>query len=138
MRFSKRRHSTMPDLNMTPMIDVVFQLLIFFMTIPQVAALIQEPLELPKLKGTEDQQQLTLTINVTQTGDLRMGGQRTTIAGLVSFVSGELASVGGDASRLTVVVRADERGDSRAVNEVVAALSKLGIRMIRIAVQVAS
>ena len=99
---------------MTPMIDVVFQLLIFFMTIPQVAALTQEPLELPKLKGTEDQQQLTLTINVTEAGDLRMGGQPITIAGLVSYLTDELARVGGDASRLTVVVRADERGESRA------------------------
>ena len=41
---------------MTPMIDVTFLLLIFFMTVSQVSKLNREQLELPRQQGTEEQQ----------------------------------------------------------------------------------
>ena len=57
MRLTKRGTTALPDLNMTPMIDVVFQLLIFFMLVPHMSQVNKELLELPKLEGgTEDQE----------------------------------------------------------------------------------
>ena len=53
MRLSKR-HNPGLQMNMTPMIDVTFLLLIFFMTVSQVSAVNKEQLELPQLKGSED------------------------------------------------------------------------------------
>ena len=52
MRLTKRGTTSLPDLNMTPMIDVVFQLLIFFMLVPHMSQVNKELLELPKLSGT--------------------------------------------------------------------------------------
>ena len=43
--------------------------------------------------------------------------------------------VGDDPSKLHIVVRGDERGPSRGVNEVVRALAKLRVTHVRIAVQ---
>ena len=56
MRLCKRRRPTKVAMNMTPMIDVTFLLLIFFMTVSQVSKLNREQLELPRQQGTEEQQ----------------------------------------------------------------------------------
>ncbi|MFV1967381.1 MAG: ExbD/TolR family protein [Pirellulaceae bacterium] len=135
MRLTKRRRTTRPDMNMTPMIDIVFLLIIFFMTVTQVSEVNKERLQLPKLKGSQDQKRTTLTINVSQDGELRVSGRTMTIAGLVGMVADELQRLQGETSRLTVVIRADQRGTSRMVNEIVAALAKLRINLIRFAVE---
>lgn len=135
MRLTKRRVTPLPDLNLTPLIDVVFQLLIFFMLVPQMSQVNKELLELPKLKGTEDQQRTAVTINIDSNGDLLVAGHQLTIAGVVELVSREIQRVDGDVNRLTLLVRADRRGNSRMANQVVAALARLGVRQIRVGVE---
>lgn len=136
MRLSKRRRATSVHMNMTPMIDVVFQLLIFFMTVSQVSEVSRERLELPRQPGTEDQQPAVLTINVNQQGELIIGGIVYELSELIALVADELARLGDDPSRLTVVLRADRRVPSEFVNRTVAALARLDIRKVRIPVQV--
>ena len=121
---------------MTPMIDIVFLLIIFFMTVSQVSEMNKERLELPSLEGSEDQKPMTLTVNVNQNGELLVASNKTSIAKLVSIVDQETRRAGDDPDRVNVVVRADERGQCRAVNEVVTALGQLQIKRIRIAVEV--
>jgi biopolymer transport protein ExbD len=136
MRLGKRRATPLPELNMTPMIDVVFQLLIFFMLVPHMTRVNKELLELPKLSGTEDQQESSLTVNITRDGQIIVTNEPRTVAGVVEMVSGEISRFGGDRSRVKVLVRADQRGTSRMVNQVVSALAKLGVRQIRVGVEV--
>ena len=136
MRLTKHRRRTTAGINMTPMIDIVFLLIIFFMTVSQVSEINKERLELPKLKGSEDQKRTSLTVNIDQGGDVIVSGNRITTGELLTFVSLELAMVGDDPSRLTVVIRADERGKSQPVNEIVTALSRIQIKKVRIAVEV--
>ncbi len=136
MRLSKRRRVTSVRMNMTPMIDVVFQLLIFFMTVSQVSEVNRERLELPRQPGAEDQRPAVLTINVNQRGELIIGGIVYELSELVALVADELVRLGDDPSRLTVVLRADRRVSSEFVNRTVAALAQLDIRKVRIPVQV--
>jgi len=136
MRLTKHKRPTTAGMNMTPMIDIVFLLIIFFMTVSQVSEINKERLELPKLKGSEDQKRTSLTVNVDQSGDIVVSGNRITNAELLTFVSLELAKVGDDPDRLSVVIRGDERGDSRTVNEIVTSLARLQVKKVRIAVQV--
>lgn len=136
MRLSKRRRVTSVRMNMTPMIDVVFQLLIFFMTVSQVSEVNRERLELPRQPGAEDQRPAVLTINVTQRGELIIGGIVYELSELIALVADELVRLGDDPSRLTVVLRADRRVPSEFVNRTVAALAQLDIRKVRIPVQV--
>ncbi len=121
-------------MNMTPMIDVVFQLLIFFMTCTQVSKINKERLELPEQQGSQEQIESTLTINVNEAGDIIVSANKLTIAQLISIVGDEIALRGGDVAGIQVVLRADQRGTSKTVNEVVRALSQLQITRIRIAV----
>ena len=135
MRLSKRRRPTRAAMDMTPMIDIVFLLLIFFMTVSQVSEINKERLELPKLKGSEDQQPTTVTVNVTEAGEIVVSGNELSMPELVALVGDQLGSVGDDPSRLTIVLRADRRGTSRTVNEVITRLSQLGVTQVRIAVE---
>lgn len=135
MRLTKHRRKTSMMMDMTPMIDVAFQLIIFFMTVSQMSEVASEPLQLPTQAGAEEIKPKTLVVNITQEGQIRVAGDTLTIARLVALVSNELQRVGDDPGKLTVVVRADERGESRGVNEVVTALARLGVTRVRIAVQ---
>lgn len=123
-------------MNMTPMIDIVFLLIIFFMTVSQVSELNRERLELPRQAGSEDQQPAVLTININQAGDTIVGGTFYPLSDLIALVADELARLGDDPSRLTVVLRADRRVPSEAVNRTVQALARLDVRKVRFPVQV--
>jgi len=135
MRLTKRRRSTRPNMDMTPMIDIVFLLIIFFMTVTQVSRVNKEPLDLAKQKGSRDQQVANITINVTVDGEYRVSGNRVSLAQLVSLVSQELTDLGGDATRLKVTVRTDQNGISRHTNEVMKALSRIGVLRVNNAVE---
>jgi len=135
MRLAKSKASGALTMNMTPMIDVVFLLLIFFMTVSQVSQINRLRLELPQQSGTLDQGQTSLTINVGDDGQIFVGADATSIAGMVEAVLEQMTAVNNDPQRMTVVIRADRRGASRAVNQVVAALSQLGIQKVRVAVE---
>jgi biopolymer transport protein ExbD len=134
MRLAKRR-ATRLDINMTPMIDVTFLLLIFFMTVNQVSQTQREKLALPKLSGSEDQSQQSLVVNVEENGQIVVQASYVSLAELVGIVSAELAKVNDDPTRLTVLLRADRRGTSRTVNEIITALVKLNVNRVRVAVE---
>jgi biopolymer transport protein ExbD len=136
MQLSKHRRAATARINMTPMIDVTFLLLIFFMTVTQVSEVNKERVELPKQKGAEDQTPAELIINVTQDGDVIVSGETISLARLASMLGQQIADSGGDPNRVRVVLRADERGTSQTVNEVVETLDKLSLKRVRIAVQV--
>ena len=135
MRLTKHRRTTRPAMNMTPMIDIVFLLIIFFMTVTQVSEVNKEMVQLPTLEGSEDQKPTVITINVTQEGLLRISGETVTFPRLVGLIESEKARLGGDPRRLTIVVRSDERGTSRMTNDVIRTLGQLDINRVRIAVE---
>jgi len=134
MRLSKGRHTKL-EINMTPMIDVTFLLLIFFMTVNQVSKTNSEPVELPHLRGSLEQAEQPLIVNVDQAGQIFVSGNPLPAAALVTLINGELAARDNDPSRMNVVLRADRRGNCRAVNEIVDLLVRLDIDKVRIAVR---
>jgi len=135
MKLNKGRRGGKLEINMTPMIDVTFLLLIFFMTVNQISNTNAEPVELPQLKGSQDQSEAVITVNVDQLGDIIVSGNRLSLGQFASLVGTELAANENDPTRIRVVLRADRRGTSRVVNEIVAMLVRLDIRQVRIAVR---
>ena len=136
MRLTKRKRPTRPNIDITPMIDVVFLLLIFFITVSQISKAQNDPVQLPKLSGTADQQPTTLTINIREGGELVVDGTVFTESALVGVIIRSLAAVDEDPTRVRVVIRADQRALSGAVNRVVTTLGRMDITRIRMAVQV--
>ncbi|HEX5103661.1 MAG TPA: biopolymer transporter ExbD [Pirellulaceae bacterium] len=135
MKLNKHRRSHQLLVNMTPMIDIVFLLIIFFITVNQVTEANRTKMELPTLQGSQDQSKAALTINVDEAGEIIIAGQAVSLADLVRIVSAELAGVDNEPSRLTVVLRADRRGNSRTVNEVIRLLTRLDIGRVRFSVE---
>jgi len=123
-------------MNMTPMIDITFLLIIFFMTVTQVSEINKEQLNLPELEGSDDQLESNITINVDQTGQVIVSGNKVTVPELIYMVGQEMKRVGNDPNQLKIVIRADERGISKTVNEIVTAMAGFQISRVRIAVQV--
>jgi biopolymer transport protein ExbD len=121
---------------MTPMIDVVFLLIIFFMTVSQQTLLDAPPVELPRLSGSVDQEPTMVTINVLPDDSILLSGGPIDLPALESRLQRELIAVGGQPQRLIVVLRVDRRCDSALPNRVVALLKNLGITRTRIAVEV--
>lgn len=123
-------------MNMTPMIDVVFLLIIFFMTISQASKTNKEHIDLPELKAAEDQRPSMITVNVGGDGRVLVSSREVSVAELVSLVAAELGRLDNDPYRLTMVIRADRQGPSRAVNQIVRAMAGLDVKQVRIAVRV--
>ena len=136
MRLSKRSGSRLSRMNMTPMIDIVFLLLIFFMTVTQASRIKEEQLELPQQEGSRDKETSSLTINIRQDGQLVMLGRVLQLDRLLTLVNEELARVDNDPRRINIELRVDQRGESRAANQVAKSLEQLNIKRVSFAVQV--
>jgi biopolymer transport protein ExbD len=136
MRLSKRSGSRLLRMNMTPMIDIVFLLLIFFMTVTQASRIKEEQLELPQQEGSRDKETSSLTINIRQDGQLVMLGRVLQLDRLLTLVNEELARVDNDPRRINIELRVDQRGESRAANQVAKSLEQLNIKRVSFAVQV--
>ena len=136
MRLTKHRRNTRPEMDMTPMIDIVFLLIIFFMTVTQVSKLNKEQLDLAKLKGTQDQKPSVVTVNIMDSGEIRVSGSTLPLSELISLINRELRRVGDEPKLLTIVLRIDQRGTSATPNEVIKSLKKLFIDKVHFAVEV--
>lgn len=135
MQISKHKRKTTTEMNITPMIDIVFLLLIFFITVSQISELKQEPVRLPELEGAQDQKPSTLTINIDAAGTIVVTGKPMTIPQLMIQVANELELVDNDTGRLTVVIRQDRAGTAKTVNRILTQLKDLGVGKIKLAVQ---
>ena len=136
MRLSKRSGSRLLRMNMTPMIDIVFLLLIFFMTVTQASRIKEEQLELPQQEGSRDKATSSLTINIRQDGQLVMLGRVLQPDRVLTLVNEELARVDNDPRRINIELRVDQRGESRAANQIARSLEQLNIKRVSFAVQV--
>jgi biopolymer transport protein ExbD len=135
MRLSKRTHGNKLDVNMTPMIDVTFLLLIFFMTVNQVSRANKEQLELAQLKGSQDQSEAALTINIDAAGQVIVSANPVSLPELATILGQEVQKTGGNTNQLKVTLRADRRGTCHTLNRVVAMLVEFDIGNVRMAVE---
>ncbi len=118
---------------MTPMIDIVFLLIIFFMTLPQLTRAVYRPLELPivqKIEHADADEQLT--INIDHQGNLFMGENQCTLAFVEAAVNRRMQELGHDGSRIRILIRADGRALTATVNELVDLFNRNEIKQVRI------
>ncbi len=133
--------------NMTPMIDVVFLLIIFFMIVSQVVTSEAELVQLPrptKSKAGEFHGPRKLTISLV--GDGQGGITRRKVGPSVARDEVELASMLLETCRvaqergekLHAVLRADRSIEFRYVREVIRMISDVGLEFVDIAAEAES
>jgi biopolymer transport protein ExbD len=121
---------------MTPMIDIVFQLLIFFLVTAQMAQQTRAQLDLPKERGEEEKERelAGLTINLLGDGSIVVDGKTVAPEALDRLVDEAVARVGGLES-LKPLIRADRACDSARLNDLFNRLSARGLSAIRLATE---
>ncbi|MDR2198984.1 MAG: biopolymer transporter ExbD [Deltaproteobacteria bacterium] len=122
MNFSRekgRPKEGSPVVNMTPLVDVVLQLVIFFMVTAQFAALPGLKLLLPELSGGSlVEAPERLEVDVTSQNDLFFEGQAATVERLPEL----LDQSGVDGSQVVVLISADKDSDYGLVFQVIECL----------------
>lgn len=135
MRVPDHIHGGKFGFNMTPMIDVVFLLIIFFLVSSHLAKQ-ETQLDLPlpvAQSGSEplDEPARRLTVNVRKGGQLLMAGHVTPPSELQSRLSAAAEEFGSD---LEVRIRCDRRVVYRNVEPIMLACARSGIWNVTFAV----
>jgi biopolymer transport protein ExbD len=135
MRIPQHSHRAGVHMNMTPMIDVVFLLIIFFLVSSHLAQQeSQYVLNLPlAISGSAPvpSQQPSVTINVLADGSVIVAGRVVEPTELESRLRHELARVG---SELEVRIRTDRIVPYQTVEPVMLACARAGIWNVKFAV----
>ena len=136
MRLSRSRSPRLLGMNMTPMIDIVFLLIIFFMTVSQITQSLDEPINLPNV-GPDGQplESVSITINLHADGRKVIAGQKFEMKELIRAVRKELARVDNQGDQVRILIRCDQDCPGRYVNELTQELGKTGTSRVRVSVQ---
>ena len=135
MRLSRSKPQQTLAFNMTPMIDIVFLLIIFFMTVSQITRTVDFPVELPRIvEGSSESITATVTININEQGLVIVAGKELSQQEVVGALQTRLEKMDNDPDRIRIEIRCDRRCESKHVNQLVNRLSALGFRKVRCAV----
>ncbi|MGB5538770.1 MAG: biopolymer transporter ExbD [Gammaproteobacteria bacterium] len=122
-----------PDVNLTPLIDVVFLLLIFFMVSTTFEQQSRIQIELPEATADATaQDDDTLEILVDAQGRYFIGDQQVINSELKTLKTA-IRKAAGNRGELPVTIRADANTPHQAVIRVLDATSQLGLTHISLA-----
>ena len=137
MKFgTPRRKDRLLPVDMTPTIDIVFQLLIFFLTTAQLAQFSRADLDLPIEAGeeTEASEEAGLIVNILPDGTVQVAGESLDDESFAIMAEELVMDL--DAERLLRVrplVRADRNAPAARLNRVLELLQRAGVPSVRIA-----
>lgn len=123
---------------LTPMIDVVFLLIVFFMVTSEFARDVRADLELPQLEGEQrpEPEEAGLIINIREDGAivLSVSDEPMDLVELGVRLRAAFSEEGAREAR--VLVRADARASTTRLNEVVRLLHDTGVGSTRMGTEV--
>lgn len=130
----KTYQEPLPELNLTPMIDIVFLLIIFFMVGTKFAEMERTVrLEVPRVAdvGALDTSSAKRVIRVHRDGTVQLDNLPVTLEELKHVLRDHVAQ----APQLNVVVRGDAQGPFQNVASVLTACKNAGVQELGISVQ---
>jgi biopolymer transport protein ExbD len=137
MRFAKGQDMPEAHFDLTPMIDVVLLLIIFFMLTAQFARTLKTPMELPEEPGagTTDQSPAALVVDLTKDGQLRLATEPIGLEAFLQIISADLkkAKAAGNSQPFDLTVRVDRACPAVHLNGLAGALTQLGVRNWKLA-----
>jgi biopolymer transport protein ExbD len=117
-----------PDINLTPLIDVVFLLLIFFMVSTTFKEDARIKVQLPEAQGEEVAADEPVTLDITIDRDGRFYvNQRQVVDRTVETLKKAIAGATAGERDLPVVIKADAKAPHQAVMTAMDAASQLGL-----------
>lgn len=131
MKFKQVRRE-LPALNLTPLIDIVFLLLIFFMVTTSFSRETRLLVSLPEASGSAENATESIEVLVDKEGGYAINGRRLVNAEVDSLVRGLELESGGDVSLLVVLV-ADAEVQHQSVVTAMEAIGRAGFTSLSIA-----
>ena len=131
MKFKQVRRE-LPALNLTPLIDIVFLLLIFFMVTTSFSRETRLLVSLPEASGSAENATESIEVLVDKEGGYAINGRRLVNAEVDSLVRGLELESGGDVSLLVVLV-ADAEVQHQSVVTAMEAIWRAGFASLSIA-----
>jgi biopolymer transport protein ExbD len=122
-----------PEVNLTPLIDVVFLLLIFFMVSTTFEHQSRIQIELPEATATASKpEDKSLEIIIDSQGRYFIG-DRQVVNTTLKTLKGAIRKTVGEREEIPVIIRADARTPHQAVITALDATSQLGLIHISLA-----
>lgn len=122
-------------MNITALVDVVFLLIVFFLTTSSLAEVTRVRLDLPVQAGEGAGRggAATVVVNIASDGVYIVDRRARSLEGVLAMVRAESATTEGP---LDVVVRADRGAPGSALNALATGLADAGIERWRLATEV--
>ncbi len=121
----KRKNREGFDLNLTPLIDVVFLLLIFFMVTTTFDRETQLKIELPQASGEQKQATKTLEVSIESKSRFFINDKELVNSGLET-IKKALKQAAGDQKNPPLLISADGQATHQSVITVLDAAGQLG------------
>jgi biopolymer transport protein ExbD len=122
------RRTAAPDINLAPLIDVVFLLLIFFMVATTFKDDVRIKVQLPQANGEETTVKAPHAVTITIDRDGRFYvNDRMVVDRTVATLKKAIAAEVGDEQDLQVIIKADAKTPHQAVMSAMDAASQLGL-----------
>lgn len=130
---ARRRPNPIGVFDLTPMIDVVLQLIIFFMFTSQFGQVSRTIVELPEEEGEAVQEDPpAIVIDVTLEGAYVIDARPLPFDRVLAVVQREVVRYN-DPGAVTVLIRPDRRATAGAINRLADEFARLGVRRWAIA-----
>ena len=140
-----RRQSDGPsktDIDMTPMIDMTFQLITFFMFVMNFSEAEQDDrIQLPLsqlAKPVEGAMESPITLQLTNRGSVIYAGEMVAVSDIGTYLEREktvMLDAGKEPSAATVIVRADGRSKTGEVQEIIRKCQEKGFERFALRAQ---
>ncbi len=125
MNFRPRKPEEL-DVNVTPLIDVVFLLLIFFMVSTTFDRQSELSIELPEASGeVAESKQVEIEVTISNTGKFTVNGNEVVNTNITSLMRVMRAAAGSDKDP-RVIITADKNSTHQAVMTVMDAARQIG------------
>ena len=121
------------NVNLTPLIDVVFLLLIFFMVTTTFSRNTNILINLPEATGeTSEQQPIEIEILIAQNGTYSINGRQLVNAQIETLMR-TVAEVSGGDTTIPLIITADANSTHQSVVTAMDAVAQLGFTSLNIA-----
>lgn len=135
MKFGTPKHADEAGFDLTPMIDVVLLLILFFAFTAQFAKTLATPLDLPRESGSSENESTapqSIVIDLTSDGKFIVAGKPVNADWLMQTVARDVRRAGGP-DKIDVIVRADRTCSASHLNSLAGGLSRAGVRSWKLA-----
>ena len=130
MKFSAPKRVS-HGINMVPLINIVFLLLIFFMLSTTLVAPEKIPIEAPQSKNSQEQQKHQFSLTIVEAGDIFYEGSKTSLIEIFESLQRSNQQTG----EIELLIKADSNARTKVVLSVLEAARAAGVGKVSLATQ---